>query len=315
MDHAVLLIDMGGPRNLSEVPAYLRRLFSDPYILPGNAVKRWFLSRLIARASASQTRQRYASIGGKSNAVEQARTLAGQLHEQFARYGVAITCEVATRHSFPTIEQGLSSLAGKTDRPVTPVYLFPHETTALTGSCSGALDRAAAKLGVRIERGVRQLGMSDAYTLGWADAVRQAVRRPAESFVMFSVHSLPLSIVSRGDPYVTHVEQSVRRVQALLGEVASALAYQSQEGADWLGPSVEDKAAEAHQQGYRELIVAPLSFFGDNTETLVDLDQDLRQAAEQCGYQRYVRLETPDQRGFLCQMVTEALCREWGLEP
>lgn len=62
------------------------------------------------------------------------------------------------------------------------------------------------------------------------------------------------------------------------------------------------------------MIVAPLSFFGECTETLVDLDQDLRQAAEQFGYDRFVRLPTPDQRGLVCKMVAEALSKEWSLE-
>ena len=315
MNHSVLLIDMGGPRSLSEVRPYLRRIFSDPCIMPGNPVKRWLLSRLIARKSAAQTRQRYASIGGKSNAVENARTLASQLTRDFAKRGVRIECAVATRYSIPDIKQGLMSLRRNAGKPVTPVYLFPHETTALTGSCENMLFRAAAKLGIPIERGVRRLGMSDAYTQGWAEAIKQAVQRPVESFVIFSVHSLPLSIVNRGDPYVTQVEQSVKRIRALIGEIACALAYQSQEGDNWLGPSVEQKAAEARQEGYRDLIVAPLSFFGDNTETLVDLDRNLRQAVELFGYNRFVRLQTPNQRGFLCKMVAEALCKEWGLEP
>ncbi len=315
MKRSVLLIDMGGPRSLAEVRPYLRRIFSDPCIMPGNVVKRWLLSRLIAHRSAARSRRRYASIGGKSRAVEHARTLASQLTWHFAQRGVPIECAVATRYSIPDIKQGLMSLRRNDSDPVIPVYLFPHETTALTGSCENMLFRAATKLGIPTERGVRRLGMSDAYARGWAEAIKQAVQRPGDSFVIFSAHSLPLSIVNRGDPYQTQVEQSVRQIRALIGDVACALAYQSQEGDNWLGPSVEETAAQACQKGYRDLIVAPLSFFDDNTETLVDLDQDLRQAVQRFGSNRFVRLQTPNQRGFLCTMVAEALCKEWGLDP
>lgn len=313
-NHSVLLIDMGGPQSLSEVQRYLRRIFSDPYIIPGNAVKRWLLSRLIARRSAARTRARYASIGGKSRAVAVARTLATELTKDFADRGVRIECAVATRYSLPNIQQGLKALSRCNRDRVTPVYLFPHETTALTGSCEDVLLRVATRFGIPVELGVRHLGMSDAYVKGWAEAIKQAVQRPAESFVILSAHSLPMSIVNRGDPYVTEVEQSARRIQALIGDIACGLAYQSQEGDNWLGPSVEEKATEASHGGYRDLIVAPLSFVGDNTETLIDLDQDLRRAIKPLGFHRFVRIKTPDKRGFLCKMVAEALRKEWGLD-
>ncbi len=333
----VLLVTMGGPRNLAEVKAYLRRVFSDPYIVAGGAAKRWLLSRLIARAATPKSRARYALIGDKSNAVEDAERLARQLTEAFVDRRIPLQCAVATRYGTPSIEEGLAALAGTpartssedyagpchpsegwmtggADRPVTPVYLFPHETSAMTGSCADVLGRAAAKLGVAVDAGVRHLGATEAYVAGWADAIRQVVGEPRETFVLFSCHSLPLTIVGRGDPYVGEVQHSVERIQACLGDLASGLAYQSQEGSDWLGPTVAAAAAAAYGRGFRELIVAPLSFVGENTETLVDLDRDLREAALAMGFRRFERLSTPDRLGFLCAMVVEGLRREWGLE-
>lgn len=313
-NRSVLLIDMGGPRSLADVRPYLRRIFSDPAMMPGGPLKRWLLAHWIAHRSAPRSQRRYASIGGKSRAVEHARTLADQLTQTLAVRGVRIACAVATRYGIPDIPQGLASLCERDGQGVTPVYLFPHETTALVGSCENVLHRAAAKLGIPLAGGVRRLGLSHAYTQGWAAAIQEAVQRPAKTFVIFSVHSLPLSMVERGDPYLAQVEQSVERIRAGIGDVAGALAYQSQEGDNWLGPDVRQTAALARQKGYRELIVAPLSFFSDNTETLVDLDQNLRLAAERLNYDRFVRLETPHERGFLCPMVAQALCQEWNLD-
>ncbi|MFH0983280.1 MAG: ferrochelatase [Planctomycetota bacterium] len=363
---AVLLVTMGGPRDLSEVKAYLRRVFSDPYIIPGSALKRWFLSRLIARTAAPKSRERYAAIGGKSSAVEDTELLARQVTEHFAFRGIRLKCAVATRYSTPSIEQGLAVLApflagslGKlplgtreklsvdtptersgrhphqpatcedagryedampTDvpvesnrRPITPVYLFPHKTSAMTGSCAHVLGRAAAKRGISVEPGMRHLGTTNAYTRGWADAIERAIHKPADTFVLFSCHSLPLKVIERGDPYVREVRRSVDLIQARLGDLASGLGYQSQEGADWLGPTVRAAAADAYHKGFRELIVAPLSFVGESTETRVDLDRELREAAFSMGFRRVERLSTPDKLGFLCAIVVEALCKEWGL--
>jgi len=314
----VLLITMGGPRDLAEVETYLRRLFSDPYILPGNSFKRWLLSRIIARAAAKKSRARYALIGGRSTAVEDTGLLAEQLKEDFASRGITLECQVATRYATPNIEEGLTSLSAETAEKdsdaVTPVYLFPHETSVMTGSCAGALERASDESGVPVGTGVRHLGATRTYARGWADAIERAVRAPGDTFVLFSCHSLPRTIIERGDAYVEQVERSVERIRARLRRLAGELAYQSQARNDWLGPTVEEVASEAYGKGYRELIVVPLSFVGENTETLVDLDRELCAAALSMGFRRVERLRTPDKLGFLCPMVVEALCMEWGLE-
>ena len=348
----VLLITMGGPRNASEVKPFLRRLFADPYVLGGNPLKRLLLSRIIARAAAPKSRARYAMIGGGSTAVQDAVLLAGQLREAFASRGITLECSVATRYATPNIEDALESLSRSAGAPVTPVYLFPHETSAMTGSCAHVLERASAKLAVPVEAGVRRLGATDAYARGWANAIQQATQVPGDTFVLFSCHSLPRATLERGDPYVSEVEHSVELVRSCLGAPSpssvgsvlpgssgrrprrpnglrdagryqtppskttpgTGLAYQSQEGADWLGPTVEELASQAYARGFRELIVAPLSFVGENTETLVDLDRELRAAALAMGFRRVERLGTPNQLGFLRAVVVEALCREWGLE-
>jgi ferrochelatase len=310
----VLLINMGGPQDLSEVQPYLQRLFSDPYIIPGLAPKRWLLSRLISRAAARKSRARYALIGGRSPAVDDAHTLSRQLTSAFGDRGVTLECAVGMRYSAPTIEDGLASLSPPDGEPVTPVYLFPHETSVMTGSCADVLRRAAARRQVTVEPGVRHLGATVAYAQGWAAAIRGTLRDAGQAFVLFACHSLPLSVVEHGDPYVDEVQRSVERIKSYLGGLPCGLGYQSQEGRDWLGPDVEDVARDARSDGHTELIVVPLSFVGENTETRVDLDRDLRTTALEIGFQRFERLSTPDVLGFLSSMVIEALCREWGLE-
>ncbi len=312
--HSVLLIDMGGPQSMDEVKPYLQKIFSDPYIIPGNPVKRWLLSRLIAGKSAAETRNRYAEIGGRSTAVDNAKILGEQLIRYFADRGIHVECEVATRYSSPDIPQGLDSLSHRQKAPITAVYLFPQETSALTGSCEAVLARAATRRGLSIRHDVRHLRRAAAYIQGWADGIKDAVQNPDRTYVMMTAHSLPMSIIERGDCYIREVDHSAEQIKALLGNVTSGLAYQSQESGDWLGPTVEEKATEAFENGFREIIIAPLSFVGDNTETLLDIDKDLYQAVKPLGFERFERIAPPDQRGFLCEMVAESLSQEWGCE-
>ncbi len=311
---SVLLIDMGGPQNPAEVRPYLQRIFFDPYIIPGNPIKRWLLSQLIASKSAVETRKRYAEIGGKSNAVPDAQILAQQLTEHYSKCGIHLECEVATRYSFPNIPQGLKSLSQKQNAPLTAVYLFPHETSALTGSCEAVLLQAAKKQKVTISHHVKNLSRANAYLEGWATAIKKTVEHPDKTMVLFTAHSLPVSIIERGDQYVTEVEDSVKGIKELLGDLATDLAYQSQEGEDWIGPKADAVAAAAREKGYTELVVAPLSFVGDNTETLLDIDKELFEEIKPLNFERLVRITPPNQQGFLCEMVAEALSQEWQFE-
>jgi len=311
---SVLLIDMGGPQCPAEVRPYLQRIFFDPYIIPGNPIKRWLLSQLIASKSAAETRKRYAEIGGKSNAVPNAQILASQLTEYYATRGIQLECEVATRYSFPNIRQGLKTLIDKQNAPITAVYLYPHETSALTGSCEDVLLRAAKKQNVSITHHIQNLSRTKSYLAGWAAAIKKAVEHPDKTMVLFTAHSLPIPIIERGDQYVTEVENSVAGIKKLLGDLATDLAYQSQEGENWIGPKADEVAAAAREKGYTELVVAPLSFVGDNTETLLDIDKDLFTEIKPLNFERLVRITPPNQQGFLWKMVAEALSQEWKVE-
>ncbi len=311
---SVLLIDMGGPQTPEEVRPYLQRIFFDPYIIPGNPIKRWLLSQLIASKSAAETKKRYEEIGGKSNAVPDARILASQLSEHYANRRIELVCEVATRYSFPNIPQGLKALREKSNAPITAVYLFPHETSALTGSCEAVLLQAAKKQNTKISHHIRNLSRTRSYLNGWANAIKKSVEKPEKTMILFTAHSLPNSIIERGDSYVDEVENSVSAIKKLLGDLATDLAYQSQEGENWLGPKAEEVAKAAREKGYSELIVAPLSFVGENTETLLDIDKELFAEIEPLQFERLVRITPPNEQGFLCEMVAEALSQEWEIE-
>lgn len=323
--HAVLLTDMGGPQCAAEVRRYLQKIFSDPFIIPGHPVKRWLLSRLISRMSTAKTRRRYAQIGGRSRAVSDARRLGGLVSREFGLRGIDVVCDVATRYSQPDIASGLERLlrgCSASARPecreqplVSVVYLFPHESRSLTGSCEAVLNSAARQMGVSVPYQVRRLSRTEAYVEGWTNAIRFAASCPEKTFVLLTAHSLPCRLLRQEDVYVTEVQRSVEEIRRRLGPAfAVRLAWQSQEGRDWLGPSAEQVLAGAAGADREHLVVAPLSFVGDSTETLLDIDVDLFQTARMLGFEQCVRIPPPGRTGWLTDMVVEALCREWGVD-
>ena len=84
IDKTILLLNFGGPEHMADVRPYLRRMFSDPEILPiPNSFIRRIAAWMISAARYKKSQAMYAVIGGKSpirhHTENQARLLAAEL--------------------------------------------------------------------------------------------------------------------------------------------------------------------------------------------------------------------------------------------
>ena len=67
MKKALILLNMGGPNNLSEVEVFLKNMFNDPFILDiKSGFWRSVLAALIVRSRTSSARSNYEKLGGRS---------------------------------------------------------------------------------------------------------------------------------------------------------------------------------------------------------------------------------------------------------
>ena len=112
--------------------------------------------------------------------------------------------------------------------------------------------------------------------------------------LLLTAHGLPKKIVNAGDPYPSQVELTAREVVAALARPGLdwRVCYQSRVGPlEWIGPATD---AEIRRAGAAKvpLVVAPISFVSEHSETLVELDLDYRRIAENCGVPAYVRVPT-----------------------
>jgi ferrochelatase len=112
--------------------------------------------------------------------------------------------------------------------------------------------------------------------------------------VLFSAHSLPQSVIDRGDPYQWQIEQSAAAIRALLpADWETRACYQSRVGPlRWLGPSTEEeiRAAGADQRG---VIICPIAFVSEHVETLVELDIEYAALAKGVALPFYLRAAAP----------------------
>jgi ferrochelatase len=135
-----------------------------------------------------------------------------------------------------------------------------------------------------------------AAALGAALAEAGKVGRPR---VLFSAHGLPEKVVAAGDPYQWQVEQSAAAIVEALGHGGAAagdldwiVSYQSRVGPlKWIKPYTDAEIERAGRDRV-PLIVVPLAFVSEHSETLVELDIEYRKLAESSGVPLYLRVPT-----------------------
>ena len=293
---AVILFNLGGPDRPESVRPFLANLFSDPAIISLPGILRWPLARLIARRRTPVAREIYAKMGGASPILPETQAQAAALDMALDRRGIAARSFIAMRYWKP-----LSATAAEDAKRWGPdrivlLPLYPQFSTTTTASSLADWNRAADAAG---------LSMSASriccypWDKGFAGAVarllREALAKRNEGVayrILFSAHGLPKRTVERGDPYPWQIERTVEAVMAALGTPAPEhiVCYQSRVGPlEWIGPATD---AEIHRAGAdgRGVIVVPIAFVSEHSETLVELDIEYRHLAEASGVPDYVRV-------------------------
>jgi ferrochelatase len=314
---AVVLMNLGGPDSLEAVRPFLINLFSDPAIIGLPGPLRWPLARLIAWRRAPVARMIYARLGGQSpllaNTNAQAQALEGVL-------GSGYRCFVAMRYWHPSSAQTAGEVADWAPDEIVCLPLYPQFSTTTTASSLAAWLFAAKQQGLDCPtRCVRcypnEKGLIEALARlirPVLDTVSTAGQSPR---LLLTAHGLPMKIVRSGDPYPNQVEETAAAVVEVLAKPGLdwRVCYQSRVGPlRWIGPSTDEEIKRAGREGV-PLVVAPISFVSEHSETLVELDLDYRDLAEAAGVPAYYRVATvsvePAFIGALASLVHRALAR------
>jgi len=96
----------------------------------------------------------------------------------------------------------------------------------------------------------------------------------SDTVLLFSAHSLPMSVVNRGDPYILEVSASVAAVMEHLGHSNPyRLVWQSQVGPSaWMGMQTREAIKGLAHLGKKQIVLIPIAFTSDHIETLYELD-------------------------------------------
>jgi len=294
---AVVLFNLGGPDRLEAVRPFLFNLFNDPAIIGAPAPIRRLVAWLIARRRAQTARAIYAQLGGGSpllpNTEAQARALTAALGDRGP-----VQCFIAMRYWHPLSAAAVAAVKAFAPDRVVLLPLYPQYSTTTTGSSFAAWDRAAAAAGLSVPTTRLCCYPEDAgFVAAMAELIRPALAQAegaGRPLLLFSAHGLPKRVVAGGDPYQWQVEQSAAAVAAALGAPAPdwSVCYQSRVGPlEWIGPETSAEIERAGALG-RPVVLAPIAFVSEHSETLVELDIEYRHLAARAGVPLYLRVPT-----------------------
>jgi ferrochelatase len=289
---AVVLFNLGGPDNLDAVRPFLFNLFNDRAIIGVPQPLRWLLARLISRRRAPVARKIYRQIGGRSPILEQTRAQAAALEKAL---GENYRVFVAMRYWHPFSRQTVREVMAWEPGEVVLLPLYPQFSTTTTGSSIKDWCRQARRAGLAAPcRVVQDYPCAPGLIAAQAGLIGAALDELQDQPVrlLLSAHGLPKKLIERGDPYQRQIEQTARAVVDALGrpDLDWTVCYQSRVGPlEWIGPATPDEIRRAGREG-RAVVIAPIAFVSEHSETLVELDMDYRKLAREYGVPAYHRV-------------------------
>ncbi|EEH46603.2 ferrochelatase [Paracoccidioides brasiliensis Pb18] len=309
---AMVFLNMGGPSTTKDVGDYLSRLFADADLIPLGRLQS-YLGPLISRRRTPKIEKQYAAIGGGSPIRKWSEYQCKEMCKILDKISPETAPHkpyVAFRYAAPLTEEMYERLLndgfgrGKGGRAVAFTQ-YPQYSCSTTGSSLNELWKWRNRLeGKRANAGQEpegtiQWSVIDRWPVhsGLIEAFAQNIEeklatypkeRRNEVVLLFSAHSLPMSVVNRGDPYAAEVAATVYAVmQRLKFSNHYRLCWQSQVGPSaWLGAQTSDTVQNYVKKGQTDLLLVPIAFTTDHIETLYELDQEVIHEANSQGVKR-----------------------------
>lgn len=295
-----------GPTDPNETQHFLTELFTDPEIIPMGPLQS-YLGPYIAKRRTPKITAQYQQIGGSPikkwtelQGAEMCRKL-DELSPDTAPHKYYI----CFRYAAPQTESCINDMLRDGVTRAIAFSQYPQFSCTTTGSSYNHLWRELKRLQhestfqwsvidrwlhndkfinsvkIRIEQGLHRL-KSNNKSLHDDDIL-----------ILFSAHSLPVKVVTRGDAYCHEVHRTVELVMSSFSyQYKHLLSWQSKVGyLPWLTPSTADTIQGLGKQGYKNILIVPIAFTSDHVETLYEIDIEYNELAHKSGITNFVRTD------------------------
>ena len=295
MKKAVILFNLGGPDKLENVKPFLFNLFNDPAILNLPTFLRYPLAKLISNRREPIAKKIYQELGGSSPILklteEQSRNLELKLNndDDLSEY----KCFVVMRCWHPRAENVIKNVKIYDPDEVILMPLYPQYSADTSGSYIREWKDICKKNNFKARTSTICCYPTDAnFILAHKNEIIKKINKLENYKLIFSAHGLPEKNIKNGDPYQWQVEQSVNKIVESLNikNLDWILSYQSRVGPlKWIGPSTEDIIVKNSKLG-KHIVLVPIAFVSEHSETLVELDIEYRELADKNGCKNYTRV-------------------------
>jgi protoporphyrin/coproporphyrin ferrochelatase len=324
----IVLFQLGGPDSLEAVEPFLLNLFLDPDIIPLGplGLLRRPLAKLISSRRAPGVAEKYGEIGRRSPIGTLTERQRVRLRDALAAYIDPIIV-TAMRYWHPLTSEAADALrkVGPLDEIVL-LPLYPHYSYATTLSSLKEWRRVygGADGGTAV-RTIDHFYDHPLYIRALVQRIGSVLRQFADSakiHLIFSAHGLPMSLVEKGDPYPTHIGDTVRMVCDLgTKEYPAAwprthlLCYQSRVGpAKWLQPPLTGTIERLGHEGVKEMLVVPISFVTEHIETLHEINIEARTDAKKFGVEKFRMMPAVGDSPLFIAALRDLVLRAVGIE-
>ena len=286
MQKLAIAVNYGGPIYGREKD-YLKRLFSDEVLFPLPKPLRLLTGFLVSNLRWRETREILETLGGKSPLLEQTEEQVLELSKLLKDWEL----KAAMRYSEPLLEEILKTIDFEKYKEVVVFPLFPHYSVATYGTIERVVENLKLKGEVKFAKPFYDC---EGFITGWVKETEKYLKSLNSPILLFSAHSLPLYLVEKfKDPYPLQVEKSAKLIAERLN-LPYKVSYQSKLGpVKWLEPSTKEVLRKLSKRRYKEVVVIPISFVSENSETLWEIDINYSNLAKELGIEKFVRVKIP----------------------
>jgi ferrochelatase len=295
MRKAIILFNLGGPDSLGAVQPFLFNLFNDQAIISLPGMLRYPLAKFISKRRTPVAKAIYAEMGGKSPILKETQTQGDAIEKTLKEESDEYKCFIVMRCWNPRATDVIKKVKEFQPRQIILLPLYPQYSNATSGSSIKEWLDICKKENLKTETKIICCYPTEKdFILAYASLIKDKINlnKLSETTLVFSAHGLPVNKIKQGDPYQWQVENTVNHLVKKLSikNLNYILSYQSRVGPlKWIGPSTETIIKEEAKKE-KIIIVVPVAFVSEHSETLVELDIEYKKLAVQNGSKDYIRV-------------------------